>query len=159
MAHIRVSWVAVGLSFIGAAVLELLLLPSMLNPYRAEWIVLTIIYWVLRHPESIGIFFAFCVGLLLDVISGSYLGVQALACSATSYLVLSIHQRLKMFPIVQQSLVVFVIVGIQLMIVSLLRSVLGGGDYSFAYLLAAGASAVMWPFVLILTDRLNFFMR
>lgn len=159
MTLLRISWVAVLLSFIAAAVLELLVIPPFLNQFRAEWLVLTLVYWLLRHPEKVGIVFSFFIGILLDVISGSYLGIQALSCCVVGYLVLTMHQRLKMFPVVQQSVIVFFLIGIQLMISTVFRANIGGSDVSFTYLWSALASALMWPFVLIITDRLNFLMR
>ena len=159
MTLLRISWVAVLLSFLAASVLELLVIPPVLNQFRAEWIVLTLIYWLLRHPDKIGIVFSFFVGILLDVISGSYLGIQALSCCVVSYLVLTMHQRLKMFPVVQQSVIVFFLISIQLMISTVFRTNLGGAESTFSYLWSAIASALMWPFVLLITDRLNFAMR
>ena len=159
MTQLRVSLLAIVISLIVAIVFELLVLPDAFNQFRAEWVVLTIIYWLLRHPEKVGVFFAFSVGIILDVVSGSYIGVQALSCGIIAYLVLTIHQRLKMFPILQQSMVVFLIVGIQLMIVTVIRSNLGSAEHSFTYLWSALSSALVWPLVLIFTDRLSFALR
>lgn len=159
MTQSRVSWLAVFLSFAGAAVFELLVMPQAMLFLRPEWMVLTLIYWLLRHPERVGLLTAFVVGLVMDVISGSYLGVHIIACCVISYLVLTMHQRLKMFPVLQQSLVIFFIISIVLMIVLTIRASLGVADNSLSYLWAAASSAVVWPFVLILTDRLVFALR
>ncbi|KZY31620.1 hypothetical protein A3729_20455 [Oleiphilus sp. HI0043] len=69
------------------------------------------------------------------------------------------HQRLKMFPVLQQSLVIFFIIGILLMIVMTIRGALGAVDNNMSYLGAALSSALVWPFVLIFTDRLVFALR
>lgn len=159
MTQSRVSWVAVALSFAAAAVLELLAMPQMLLAFRPEWMVLTLIYWLLRHPERIGLFSAFIVGGIMDVLSGTYLGIHIIACCIVSYLVLTMHQRLKMFPVLQQSLVIFFIIGILLMIVMTIRGALGAVDNNMSYLGAALSSALVWPFVLIFTDRLVFALR
>ena len=80
MTQSRVSGVAVFLSFAMAAVLELLVMPQVLLAYRPEWMVLTLIYWLLRHPERIGLLSAFLIGMLMDVLSSTYLGVHIIAC-------------------------------------------------------------------------------
>ncbi len=131
----------------------------MLAFLRPEWLVLTLIYWLLRHPEKIGIMTGVCIGLMMDVLSGSYLGVHILSLSLICYLVLTMHKRLKMFPLIQQSVVVFFIVSIQLMVVYTLRSVLGVSDMGLSYLWQALASAFFWPMVVILSDRLAFALR
>lgn len=157
--HSRFSWLAVFISFLAAAVLEVVILPDSLFKFRPEWLALTLIYWLLRHPEKIGIATAFLFGIAMDVISGTVLGVYALAYSVTAYLLLSMHQRLKMFPVIQQSLVVFFLVSIHLMIVYILSIALKGADGGLSYLWLALTSAIAWPLVLILTDRLALFLR
>ena len=159
MTQSKVSWLAVFLSFSAASVLELLVMPQVLLAYRPEWIVLTLIYWLLRHPEKIGLLTAFIAGILMDVLSSTYMGVNIISCCIISYLVLTMHQRLKMFPVLQQSLVIFFITGISLMIVLTIRSALGTADNNMSYLNAAFSSALVWPFVLIFTDRLVFALR
>jgi rod shape-determining protein MreD len=157
--HTRFSWLAVFISFLIAAVFEVVVLPDSLLKFRPEWLALTLIYWLLRHPEKVGISIAVIFGLIMDVISGSVLGVHVLAYSVTAYLVLSMHQRLKMFPVVQQSFVVFFLVSIYLMIVYLLSVMLNGAGGGLSYLWLALTSALAWPLVLILTDRLALFLR
>jgi rod shape-determining protein MreD len=159
MAINKIRWLAVSLSFIFAAILELNLLPDTLAFLRPEWLVLTLIYWLLRHPEKIGILTGVVIGLVMDVLSGSYLGIHILSLSLICYLVLIMHKRLKMFPLVQQSFVVFFLVGIQLMVVYTLRSILGVSDLGLTYLWQALSSAVFWPLIVILCDRLVFALR
>jgi len=159
MAINRLSWLAVFLSFLFAAILELNLLPEIVAFLRPEWLVLTLIYWLLRHPEKVGIMMGLLIGLVMDVLSGSYLGIHMLSLSLICYLVLSMHKRLKMFPLGQQCVVVFFIVGIQLMVVYTLRSILGVSDVGLTYLWQALSSAFFWPMIVILTDRLAFALR
>lgn len=159
MANYTFSWLAVFISFLFAAVLELIVLPDMVAFLRPEWLVLTLIYWLLRYPGEIGIATGAIIGLVLDVLSGSYLGIHMLAASLICYLILSMHNRLKMFPVLQQSIVIFFIVGVHLMIVFTLRSALSVNDGGLRYLWQAFSSAVVWPVVLILYDRLVFALR
>tara|TARA_R110001592_G_scaffold52649_10_gene161413 strand:+ start:8091 stop:8567 length:477 start_codon:yes stop_codon:yes gene_type:complete len=157
--HARFSWLALFFSFLAAAVFEVVVLPDSFLRFRPEWLALTLIYWLLRHPERVGVITSVAVGLVMDVISGATLGVHVLAYSVTTYLVLSMHQRLKMFPVIQQCFVVFFLVGIQLMFVYVLSMILHGAESDLSYLWLAFTSALAWPLVLILTDRLALFLR
>lgn len=157
--HNRFSWLAVFVSFVIAASFEVVVLPDSLLMFRPEWLALILIYWLIRHPEQVGITTAVIFGLFMDVISGSVLGVHVFAYSVIAYLVLSMHQRLKMFPVIQQSFVVFFLVGISLMIVYLLSVMLNGAGGGLSYLWLALTSAMTWPLVLILTDRLALSLR
>ncbi|MDX1452511.1 MAG: rod shape-determining protein MreD [Oleiphilaceae bacterium] len=153
------SWLAVVLSFLLAAILELLVLPDVVSSLRPEWMVLCLLYWLLRHPEKVGIATAVAVGLVLDCLAGSYFGLHMLATSIVSYLVLAMQQRLKMFPMAQQSLIVFFITGIHLMVVYTVRAVMSVSDGGLEYLWQALTSALIWPLVMVFYDRLVFALR
>ena len=155
----RFSWLTVFICFLVAAVLEVMILPAPLQPYRPEWLALVLIYWLLRHPEKVGMTCAVAFGLIMDVISGSAFGVHVLAYVITSYLILNMHHRLKMFPIIQQSVVIFILVATQLMMISLLGKMLVGTSSDLSYLWIALTSAVLWPLMLICIDRLSFALR
>jgi len=153
------SWIAVALTFTLALILELIALPDRLLFLRPEWLVLTMVYWLLRRPDKVGIAFGFGSGILMDVLTGSYFGIHALAMSLVCYLVLGMHKRLKMFPVIQQAAIVFFITGIQLMIVYTLRSALSVTDNGLEYLWQALISAAFWPLVVILYDRIAYTFR
>lgn len=155
----RFSWLTVFICFLIAAILEVMILPAVLQPYRPEWLAMVLIYWLLRHPEVVGMTCAVIFGLLMDVISGTAFGIHVLSFVITSYLILNMHHRLKMFPIIQQSIVVFILVATQLMMVSLLGKLLVGTTNDLSYLWVALTSAVFWPLVLISIDRLSFALR
>jgi len=159
MIHNHISWLAVSISFFIAILLELMTLPYMVSFLRPEWVVVVLLYWLIRHPEKIGIATGACIGFFMDIISGSYFGINMLSVSLISYLVLMMHKRLKMFPITQQSIFVFFIVAIQLMVVYTLKSTIGNSDASMSYLWQAFSSALVWPVILILSDRLVFALR
>lgn len=154
-----VSYLIVIVSFILAAVFELIKLPGLVSQLRPEWLVLTLLYWLLRYPEKVGLTTACGIGLLMDVMQGSYLGIHMAAMSIIAYLVLTMHQRLKMFPMAQQAMIIFLVTGIQLMVVNTLKTQLSVSESGLAYLWQAFTSALIWPFVVIVYDRLVFAFR
>ncbi len=103
----RPSLSAVIATFVVSLILELIRLPEMISMLRPEWLVLTVFFWTLRAPNLVGITVAFFVGLLLDVVSGSYLGVNALALCIVAYLAIGMHKRFKLYPLLQQSFVYY----------------------------------------------------
>ncbi len=153
------NWFVVALTFVAAMMLELVALPDMLSPFRPEWLVLTQIYWLLRRPDRVGIASAFVIGIVMDVLTGSYFGVHSLALCIVSYLVLGIHKRFRMFPMAKQAFVIFVLSGIQLLIVYAMRAALSVADNGFDYLWQAIISALVWPILVIVYDRLAFTFR
>ena len=145
--------------FIAAALLALVgtisLFPQSLSQWRPEWVGLVVVYWVLRAPNTFGVFTAWALGLLVDVLRADILGMNALAMALVAYLVLAAHQRLQMFPLAQQSLLVFLFVGLAQMVVHFLHQILGASSSSFDYLLPALTSGLVWPIFRAFWDAVN----
>ena len=81
-------------------------LPILLNAFRPEWMVLVIFYWVLALPQRISILHGFVLGLLLDLLLGSILGMHALLFALLAYFVSIGYQRIRHFTLVQTTLLV-----------------------------------------------------
>ena len=138
-------WV-IFLSFFIAYLLAIVPLPEWAMNYRPEWVPMVLIYWTMALPYRIGIGSACAAGLVLDVLEGSTLGVNALALVVVAYVALSLHQRMRMFSSVQQSGLVLVLVGLNLMLCNWLQIVTGQSVSSnLMFLTAALTSAVTWP--------------
>lgn len=138
-----------------ALVLSISLFPVGWFEFRPEWLGLVVFYWTFRAPAQFGILMAWCLGLLLDVLEATPLGTNALGMALIAFLVLTIHQRLRMYPLPQQCLMVFLLLGINQMLVHFIKQLLGADTAGFSYLWPALTSAVAWPFVSGVLDRLN----
>lgn len=154
-------WVIV-LSFFVAYLLAIVPFPDWAADYRPEWVAMVLIYWVMALPYRIGIGFAWLTGLLLDVLEGSLLGLNALALAIIAYITLSLHQRLRMFSSLQQSALILSLVGLNLMLVHWVEIAAGQSTASnLLFLLAAVSSAFVWPWVFLSLRHLrrNFGVR
>lgn len=138
-----------------ALVASTALFPASLTQWRPEWLAMLVVYWVLRAPQRFGILTAWSLGLLLDVLQGSLLGIHAMALSLLAALVLTAHQRLQMYPLPQQCLVVFLFIGLAQMLVHFVHQMLGIPRGGFDYLYPALTSALAWPVFLVFMDGLN----
>ncbi len=107
---------------------------------------MVLIYWVMALPYRIGIGSAWVAGLLMDILEGSILGLNGLSLVIIAYITLSLHLRLRMFSSLQQSGLVLVLVGLNLMMCHWLQIVTGQTVASnLLFLMAALTSAVIWP--------------
>ena len=86
------------LTVIAAIMLSLLPLPDMIGPFKPYWVALVVIYWALETHDMIGLGGAFLAGLLLDVLSGSLMGMHALSLVIMVFLVQRFRPRLRFFP-------------------------------------------------------------
>ena len=150
-----ISYPLFAISVILALVLSISLFPVGWLEFRPEWLGLVVFYWTLRAPAQFGVVLAWCLGLLLDVLEATTLGVNAVSMAVIAFLVLAMHQRLRMYPVAQQCLVVFLVLGINQMLVHFLKQFLGADSPGFAYLWPALTSAIAWPFVAAAFDNLN----
>jgi len=132
------------LTIIVAFLLDAMPLPDALALVRPEWVYMVILYWVLVLPYRVGIGAAWVTGLMLDVLEGTLLGMQALTLSLTAYLGLILYQRLKLYPLLQQSLVVFIILGLHLVVCHWIQGLVGVVSKGYLYLLPALVSAILW---------------
>lgn len=83
--------------------LALMPLPHWLAVWRPDWLALVLIYWCMTMPDRVGMGTAWMLGLLLDVLTGTILGLHALALVLIAYLVQRFYLRLRAFPVWQQS--------------------------------------------------------
>lgn len=128
-----------------AVILALLPLPAIVTPAWPAWVALTLIYWVLALPERAGVGFAFVIGIILDVLQGVIFGQNALALTIVAFICFKLHRRMRLFPMLQQALVVFVIIGLQQLILLWLGSLVGDASAHLGFLLPALFSALVWP--------------
>jgi rod shape-determining protein MreD len=142
-------WVIL-LSLLVAAVLAVLPLWRSLAWWRPEWLLLVLLYWTIALPYRVGTFTALAVGLLLDVLEGAPLGQNMLAMGVVITIAQLLHRRMRLFTLPQQALIVFFLAGLQQLIVQWLQNLQGAGADSFAFMLPAFSSALLWVPVLLL---------
>ena len=154
-------WVIV-LSFFLAYLLAIVPFPEWAMNYRPEWVPMVLIYWVMALPYRIGIGSAWCAGLILDILKGSVLGLNAIGLVIVAYVTSSIHLRFRMFSSIQQSGLVLVLIGINLFLSHWLEVIAGYTTASdMMFIMGALTSAVLWPtlFQLLRQIRRGFEVR
>jgi rod shape-determining protein MreD len=65
---------------------------------------LVLVYWVMVIPQPTGLFSAWIVGLMLDVLLGSVLGQHALGLTVMVFITLQVRGILTLYPIWQEAL-------------------------------------------------------
>jgi rod shape-determining protein MreD len=138
------GWLIIA-SFVLALILHMLALPDAVAMLRPDWVALVLIYWCLAIPERVGVIAGWLAGLMLDVASGALLGQNAFILAMVAYLVLRLHQRIRLFPVWQQSVSVLFLVLLHLMVVLWIRGIIGQSMETWSYWLPALTSMIAWP--------------
>ncbi len=139
------TWV-IFLTFFIAYLLAIVPFPDWAMNYRPEWVPMVVIYWAMALPHRVGIGSAWVAGIVLDVLEGSVLGLNALGLVIIAYITLNLHLRLRMFSALQQAGLVLALVGINLVLHHWLRIVTGETvTAGLMFLMGALTSAIIWP--------------
>lgn len=138
-----------------AILLALWPLPAAALWWRPAWVVLVLVYWAIVYPERVGVVSGFGVGLLMDGLSGSPLGQQALSMTLIAYVCQCLYQRLRMFTVWQQVFLVLGLVSLHQLIYYWLHGLRGGSLPGLWFLLPALSSALCWPLLRRLLRRLR----
>ena len=150
-------WILLTCGF--ALILSIVPLPIWAVWFRPEWVVLVLIFWCMVKPDRINVGFAWLLGLFLDMLYDSLLGMHGLALSIIVYLMTRFYHRMQVFPILHQSFVVFALVGIYQLIIMLIYGMTGQFNYQWQFILPAFTSMLFWPWMSVLLSdyqsRLN----
>ena len=147
------------LSIVVAMALKILPWPAALDSLNPDWTLLVLIYWILTTPERVGVFNAFLIGLLTDVLTGRLLGQYALAYSLSGYLCIKQHKRLRHFPLVQQGLLIFLLLLLSQSLLFWTENIQSPTLFQKSFLLPVLSGTVFWPFVYSLLHNIRFIRR
>lgn len=140
------GWV-VWATFVVGLLLSVWPMPPFMEVFRPLWLALLLAFWTLALPHRVGMTTAFLLGLAEDVLYGTLLGQNALVLTLITFLVLSLQQRLRMFPMWQQSLVILVIFGLAQLVQLWLSALTGNRQPTLALVWPAVISALLWPWI------------
>ena len=112
MAARRNNWWASTLSLVLTLALVAVPLPDSVAPLRPDWVAVVLLYWSLMAPRHFSLLTAFWMGIALDTLSGALLGQNALALLVVVYLAEKFHLRLRVFPLSQLAITVFLLLGL-----------------------------------------------
>ena len=133
------------LSTLIALGLTILPLPDVLDAFRPDFVVLVVLYWAIVSPQSGGLALPFFAGLALDVIQGVVLGQHALALVLMAAWTTNIRLRLRVFPLLHQTLSIFAILAGYQFILFWVDGATGNPVTSFGRWLAPLTGAIAWP--------------
>ena len=140
----------IGFTLIFGLSLSILPLPNWAVWLQPEWMVLILLYWVIALPHRIGLSIAWFLGLLLDALNGSVLGAHAFALVLLSYFMIKMHRQMRVFPLVQQAIVIFFIIFSYELILLFISIMLEGVTYVPWFWVPAVMSMLLWPWLFIL---------
>lgn len=149
LARRRGGW-AITLSLLFALILAIIPLPGWAELARPEWVLLVLLYWCLALPTRVGVGISWLTGLGVDVLTGSLLGEHGLGYALAAYIVVKLHQRIRVYPEWQQAGVLLLLLLLNQLTSLWVLGVTGRApDALFAYFLPSVVGMLLWPFLLL----------
>jgi len=155
----RESYSLIFLTISAAAFFSLLPLPEVLLPFKPYWVAMVLIYWSLETSDIISLGLAFFIGLVLDILSGSLMGLHALSLVVMVFLVQRFRFRLRFFPPWQQALSVLGLLVNDRIILIWITLLLGESLPTWKYWLPPLVGMALWPWLFLLLDRIRARLR
>lgn len=147
------------LTILAAILLSLIPLPEVLVQFKPYWVALVVIYWSLETKDIISLGLAFVIGLVLDIVSGSLMGMHALSLVIMVFLVQHFRPRLRFFPPWQQALSVLGLLVNDRIILIWITVLLGEPLPTWQYWLPPLIGMALWPWLFLLLDRVRAMSR
>lgn len=151
----NVAWSIVATLVAGATILTVVPLPEYLRPFRPHWIILTLFYIGIFSPMQSGIIRSWLLGIVVDVLTGTLMGLHALTFSLTTFLTLRFHLQLRVFVVAQQMITITILTLMNLTVEIMIRTATENAadtPYFWGPLLS---TPLFWPPVYFLADRLT----
>jgi rod shape-determining protein MreD len=133
------------ISALVALALAVMPLPSALEYFRPDFLVLVVFYWCIESPRAGGLGLAFFSGLALDVIHGVVLGQHALALTLMGASATHLRLRIRVFSVASQCLTIFALLTGYQFIIFWIDGATGNPVTAFGRWLAPVIGAAIWP--------------
>jgi rod shape-determining protein MreD len=143
------------LTILVALLLAILPMPPLLDTYRPDWLALVVLYWVIALPLRVNIGTAWIVGLLLDILLGSTLGVHALSMAIMAYVAGVQFQKIRNFSVWQQALVMGLISLLGQLAIFWAEHLFGTASLNYRLFWASLTTTLLWPCTFLTLRRLR----
>ena len=138
------------ISIIVALMLMILPLPDRVEPFRPDWVALTLIYWAMMLPRTWSVGSAWIIGIVLDVAQGTILGQHALALSVVVFVTVRFHLLMRVFPMQQLTATIFALLALYQFLLFWINGVAGIDVGLVHYWAPVIVGTLLWPLVTML---------
>jgi rod shape-determining protein MreD len=142
-------------SLVLAAALTVVMLPAWVAFARPALLLMVMCYWSLMLNRRFGLLASWCIGLLLDVLSGSALGQHALAMVLCAFIVIKFNEFIRSYRIWQQALLFLPIFMLYEFILFWIDGLAGRSAEPLWRWAPVLSSTLLWPPLSFLLRRLS----
>lgn len=111
---------------------------------RPDFMLLVILFWLLRAPNQCSVGTAWFMGLWVDLATGGIFGQYALAYTITTFFAVIYQRRLVLFSSTQQLVYVFSLLFLSQLILLILKTFAGKEFLGWSYFLPSITGVIVW---------------
>ncbi|WJG09718.1 rod shape-determining protein MreD [Aliiglaciecola sp. LCG003] len=148
------NWI-ITLSIIAALILQIVPMPLTVDQFRPSWVLLVLSYWAIALPNRVNVGVAFFVGLVLDVLLGTNLGIHSFSLCLTVFVLVANYQRIRNYSLWQQSFIIGTLSALYHLVIFWMQHLLTDVNFLFTYLWPVLTSMLMWPWIFALLRKLR----
>ena len=146
------TWVPFATVFF-AMVLLVIPAPELIRDFLPDWVSLVLIYWALALPTRMGVSLAWLAGLVVDLFTLGIPGAHALSKAVLVYLVKMLALRMRTYPLWQQSVMITLLLGLEVLMLAIVDIVTDGGLGVLHRWTAVIVGGLAWPLVYVALRR------
>jgi rod shape-determining protein MreD len=146
-------------TIIVALMLMIMPLPETVQPFRPDWIALTLIFWAMQLPRTWAVGTAWLIGIVLDVAQGTLLGQHALALTVIVFITVRLHLLMRVFPLLQLTVTVFALLSLYQFLLLWINGVAGVSTPIINYWAPVVSGTVLWPLLFMFLSGVRYRVR
>ncbi len=123
--------------------------------FRPDFVLVVLLYWLLRAPSLCSVGTAWVAGLLVDLATGSLLGQHALSFTITAFVGLSYQRRLVLFNTWQLAAYVTALLTLERVLMLLLKLFAGNQNLGWHYILPIFTGLILWQMMILIFGGLT----
>lgn len=132
------------LSLFGAFVCLLFPWSGIALTLRPDFMLLVLLFWLLRAPNLCSVGTAWFMGLWVDLATGGIFGQYALAYTVTTFFAVVYQRRLVLFSSTQQLVYVFSLLILSQLMLLILKAFAGHAFSGWSYFLPSVSGIILW---------------
>jgi len=145
--RINFGWGRVVLLTLLALAATVVPLPELIEPFRPNFVALTVLWFCLLSPRLLGLSYAWITGLALDGFAGVLLGQHALTLTVIAYVACKLRLQIRAFPPLQQSAVILALLWLNEFLLFWIDGVAGHEITDWRRWITVPVSAACWPLI------------
>jgi len=136
-------------------ILQYLPLSDFMSWFVPRWVLMVFIFWQMQRPKLINFWWIWPIGLLLDVQQANFLGTSVIGLAGVLYVLQLMYQRLKVFNVAQQTLVIFLLICSFQLVTYWSTIIVDDMNKPLSLWLPSLISALVWPWLYLLLSSMS----